>query len=226
VAAGILPLLLVDPKPPPRPGVSPTPSPRGMDLVGLYRTSPVGFVTVVMIGAANGPFWTLTPVYATDIGLTAVAAGSLMTAVTIGAALFQLPVGKLSDGVDRRRVLLGLALSAGAIELVLGLFGRSLIGWPLLGLGVLLGGLIATQYYTASAHANDRAGPERAINVASALLFLYSVGAITGPLTGSLAMQAFGPGALHLHNLALHLALAAFVLYRITQRGPGAASAY
>ena len=39
-----------------------------------------------------------------------------------------------------------------------------------------MGGLISTQYYVASAHTNDRTGPENAVGVAAALLFLYCIG--------------------------------------------------
>ena len=68
-----------------------------MHLVWLYRTSPVGFVCAILIGFANGPFWSLTPVYATAMGMSAVVTATLMTAITIGAAAFQFPVGRLSD---------------------------------------------------------------------------------------------------------------------------------
>jgi MFS family permease len=224
-AVGLLPLVLVK-KPRARTvsdGVIAPRPPRGMDLAGLYRTSPVGFVTVILIGAVNGPFWTLTPVYATDVGLTAVATGTLMTLIAVGAALFQLPVGKLSDAVDRRAVIVGLALAASAIEIVLAIAGAQLVVWPLMVFGLVLGGLIGAQYYTTAAHTNDRAGPERAVSIASALLFLYSIGAVTGPLTAAYAMQAFGPGALHGHNALLHAALAAFVLQRMVSGRRGSA---
>lgn len=226
VAIGLLPLLLVEREPRrAAPTAATTPKPAGLNLLGLYRTSPIGFVATILIGAANGPFWALTPVYATDIGLSAVEAGSLMTIVTIGAALFQFPVGRLSDAIDRRFVLVGLTLIAAIIESVLYLFGAALIGWPLQALGFALGGLIATQYYTTSAHTNDRAGVGRAINVSAALLFLYSIGAITGPLTASFAMQTLGPAALYLHNGALHVVVAVFVMLRILRRSPPARAA-
>lgn len=217
---GLLPLLLVA-REPSRAGTGTEPPRKaGLDLVGLYRLSPIGFVVTILIGLANGPFWALTPVYATDIGLSAIAAGTLMTLCTIGAALFQFPVGRLSDAIDRRLVIVGLTLGSAVIEILL-FEGRIAGSQPvLLGLGLLLGGLIATQYYTTSAHTNDRAGAGRAVNVSAALLFLYSIGAITGPLTASIAMEILGPAALFLHNAAVHIAVAVFVLLRILRRPP------
>jgi MFS family permease len=197
-----------------------------MNLLWLWRTSPVGVVCTVLIGFANGPFWSLTPVYATAMGMSAVATGSLMTAITVGAALLQVPVGRLSDATDRRFVLVGLAVVTASLELLLYVAGPSLVGWPLIAIGGVMGGVIATQYYVASAHTNDRTGRENAVSVAACLLFLYCIGAICGPVTGSYAMQWFGPSALYLHNGGLHVAIAVFVMLRIRRRPlPGRAIA-
>lgn len=222
VVVGLLPLLFAerDPRGAPRDPTAVGGLSLAQALSAVYHISPIGFVAVVLIGAANGAFWTLTPVYGTDIGLSAVGAGTLMTFVTLGAAILQFPVGKLSDAVDRRIILAGLALSTAMLEVVFAFLGPDLLGWPIFTLGLLLGGIVATQYYTASAHTNDRAGPGQAMMISAVLLFLYSVGAILGPLTASLAMQTFGPGALHLHNATMHTVLGLFVLYRMTARGP------
>jgi MFS family permease len=189
-----------------------------MRLLWLYRTSPVGFVCAAMIGYANGAFWSLTPVYATSMGLSAVATASLMTAITVGAAAFQFPVGRVSDAIDRRLVLVGLSGLTAAFEILLFLAGRTLLGWPLIVVGGVMGGIIATQYYVSSAHTNDRTGRENAVGVAAALLFLYCSGAIIGPITASLMMEHFGPAALYLHNGGLHVAIVIFVLMRVRRR--------
>jgi MFS family permease len=191
-----------------------------MTLLWLYRTSPIGVVCTVLIGFVNGPFWTLIPLYATEIGMSAVATGTLMTAITIGAAAAQFPVGRLSDAFDRRLVLVVMVGLTAVTEVVLFLFGAALVGWPLIGLGTLLGGLIAPQYYLVSAHTNDRTGRENAVSVAASMLFLYCIGAILGPLTAAAMMEALGPGALYLHNGGLHVAIAVFVALRILRRPP------
>jgi MFS family permease len=193
-----------------------------MNLAFLYRTSPVGCVCTVLIGFANGPFWSLTPVYATAQGMSAVATGTLMTSVTIGAAASQFPVGRISDALDRRVVLVGLASLTGLLEIWLYAAGDRLVGWPLILVGGVMGGMIAPQYYVTSAHTNDRTGRDNAVRVAASLLFLYCIGAILGPITASLTMQWLGAPALYLHNLGLHVAIAVFVTLRILRRpAPG-----
>jgi MFS family permease len=215
VVLALLPLLLAEDD-----ARTPGRRPSRMNLEWLYRISPVGAVCTVLIGFANGPFWTLTPAFATTVGLSAVATGTLMSGITLGAAAFQLPVGRLSDAMDRRLVLVALSTSTAAAEIVLFWWGSDLVGWPLIAIGALLGGLISTQYYVASAHTNDRTGRENAVGVSSALLFLYCIGAIVGPFTASLAMRHIGPEALFLHNGGIHIAMAIFVIMRIARRAP------
>lgn len=186
-----------------------------MNLRWLYRTASVGFVCVAMIGFANGPFWSLTPVYGVSLGLSGAAIGTLMSAITVGAAAFQFPVGRLSDAMDRRLVLILLTTLTACCEIVIYAFGTRLAGWPLILVGVVQGGLLSTQYYVASAYTNDRTGRANAVGVAAALLFLYCVGAIVGPIIASLAMEKFGTGVLYLQNAGVHTALAVFVALRL-----------
>jgi len=186
-----------------------------MNLRWLYRTAPVGFVCVAMIGFANGPFWSLTPVYGVSLGLSGAAIGTLMSAITVGAAAFQFPVGRLSDAMDRRLVLILLTTLTACCEIVIYTFGTRLAGWPLILVGIVQGGLLSTQYYVASAYTNDRTGRANAVGVAAALLFLYCVGAIVGPIVASLAMERFGTNVLYLQNAGVHTALAVFVALRL-----------
>jgi MFS family permease len=73
----------------------------------LYRLSPVGFVGCLGVGLANGAWWSLVPIFASDAQLHTSGIAILMSAV-IGGAAAQWPVGRLSDRMDRRRVLVGV----------------------------------------------------------------------------------------------------------------------
>jgi hypothetical protein len=57
--------------------------------------------------------------------------------------------------------------------------------------------------------------------VSTGLLFLYSAGAIVAPVLAAALMRLFGPGALYAQNALLHLALAAFALWRYVTFAPG-----
>ncbi|MDQ0396365.1 MFS transporter [Labrys monachus] len=192
----------------------------GMRLPWLLRTTPVGFVCAGLIGFANGPFWSLTPVYATKLGMSGIATGTLVTAITIGSAAFQFPVGRISDAFDRRLVLTGLALLTALFEIGVYWAGPRLLGWPFIVVGFIMGGIISTQYYVSSAYTNDLTGRENAVGVAAALLFIYCLGAMLGPVSAYYAMKFLGDSALYLHNAGIHLAMAAFILLRVL-RSPG-----
>jgi MFS family permease len=214
LCAAILPLSLTTQSPP-----APPESPR-LDLRGIYRHSPIGFVGTLMIGLANGPHWTLMPIFNSDIGLSVAQVGTFATFLTLGSALFQIPVGRISDAFDRRKVLAALALLTCLLEIGLALTAPRLAHGLLYGLAFVLGGLVATQYYVTSAHTNDRTSATQAVQISSTLLFLYCVGAVIGPITASELMRLAGSTGLFWHNAAIHAALCLFVIYRISKRPP------
>jgi MFS family permease len=207
----LVPISLTRAEPPPLP-------PKGrLDVVALYKESPIAVVGVVMVGFANGAFWTLSPVYVDNLALGPGSVSNFMTAVILGSALGPYPIGRISDKVDRRRVMIAIAVFAFCVEIALYLrFGPS--PWPLYGLGFLVGMCLPVLYVLISAHTNDRVGRERMVMVSSTLLFLFCVGAICGPVVASVLMARLGNEALFLMAALVHLALAAFVFWRIRRR--------
>ena len=212
LTAGILPLTVTTADPPDRPTTPKLP------FLWLMRTAPIGVVAVFLIGAANGPFWSLVPVWASTLGYGPDDIAVLMTFITLGSAALQIPIGRMSDRFDRRLVLIALVLSAAVIETGIARYGAVLPFWGLVAAGFAIGSVLATPYYVATAHTNDRTGRAQAVGVAAVLLFSYCVGAIVGPLTAAEAVKRFGPSALHVHNAVVHCSIAAFVLVRMLMR--------
>ncbi len=196
---------------------APPDSPK-LDIGGVYKHSPIGFVGVLMIGLANAPHWSLTPVYTSDLGMTVSQVGTFATFLTLGAALFQIPVGRLSDSFDRRKVLVGLLVVSALIEIGVAIFGTGLPFQAHYAIAFLLGGTVATQYYVTAAHTNDRTAATQAVQISSTLLLLFCIGAIIGPITASESDAFCRPFGLFWHNAVVHSALALFVLYRISLR--------
>ena len=87
-------------------------------------------------------------------------------------------------------------------------------------LAFALGSVIATQYYVSAAHAVDRTGSDSAVTTTSALLFLYSIGAIVGPLVASYLMTLLGPAALYGYTAVIHLTLIGFTIRQMLYRAP------
>ena len=184
------------------------PMPR-LALRALYRAAPAAALGALLAGLAMGGFWGLAAVFATRIGLEVHGVALLMSMTIIGGALLQWPIGRLSDGGDRRTTLAVIcALAAGvAVAMVLPI-GRS--GPPLYGLFFAFGGLAFAIYPVCMAHLLDHLPPEDTLSAGSSLLLLNGVGSAIGPALAGVAMTRFGPEALP-GFFAATLALAALI---------------
>jgi hypothetical protein len=67
-------------------------------------------------------------------------------------------------------------------------------------------------------HATDLARPQQTVSLHAGLLLAFSIGASTGPVLASLAMQMIGGGGLYAFAAAMNILLAAFILYRKSMR--------
>ena len=180
----------------------------------LYRAAPVGLVASMMVGMSNGAFLGLGPLSAAGNGLSVEKVALFMSGATLAGALVQWPVGRLSDRLDRRIVLLALLIGAAVIGVLLWLFARN--GWLLLSFGVLFGALALPCYSLAAAHAYDKTAASDMVPTAATILLANAVGAAIGPLIASLVMAALGPRALFLFTAAAQGLLAVYVFYRTT----------
>ena len=82
-------------------------------------------------------------------------------------------------------------------------------------------GAVAFPMYAVSvAHANDYANPDEYVMISASLLLMYGIGAIVGPFSAPVVMIFAGPAGLYLFAAAMHLALLAYIIFRITRRAP------
>lgn len=190
-----------------------------LDLKGLYRNSPVASAACLLVGIANGAWGTLGAVYGARIGISTFEIALMMSLVVLAGALAQMPVGRLSDRMDRRYVLAGAAAGCGVIALLI------FVAMPRSGIAVLVmtaayGMLAYTLYSIAVAHANDHASPEDFVKVSGGLLLLYGFGTMIGPILGAPLMDYMRPESLFLATALPHFVLAGYTLLRISRRAP------
>jgi MFS family permease len=190
-----------------------------LGIKALYRLSPVGVAGAVAAGAANSSLLGLGPVFASGQGLSVPQVSGFMVAFLTGSLAMQIPIGRLSDRFDRRRVLLGVVLSSAAAAAATAVVAPTTF-YILIMFSVLVGGLSATVYPLAMTHATDFASSEQTVSVHSGLLLSFATGASTGPVLASLAMEYMGPPGLFAFAAAVNLVLAGFTLYRMTRRAP------
>lgn len=188
-----------------------------LDVRKLLQASPIAVVACFIVGLASGAFGTLAPVYARQIGFPVEFVAFLVIGAVIGGALMQMPLGRLSDRLDRRWVLVGTALSGATLAVVLFLCDVSDPTTVIL-LVALLGGAMHTLYPVAVAHANDMTTNGDFVSVSSGLLLTFGAGAVIGPVGAAAMMQIGGPSWLFLFIALVYLPLAAYAAWRTRVR--------
>lgn len=208
----VAPLTLADSKAP-----KPVPEAR-LRIARLWALSPTGFVACLAAGMVEGAFWTLGPVYAQGKDLPVSQITLFMAAFVLGGLLSQWPLGRLSDHVDRRWVIIGCCVGT-TVTAVLLAFLPLASGVLAFLLAVLHGAFMLPLYPLSLAHANDHAPNEELVEVSSGLLLLYAVGAISGPWAVGWAMETYDSGGVLFLAMAVILSLLAlFIVLRAIVR--------
>lgn len=182
----------------------------------MFRLSPTGTVSIFLIGLATGSFWALAPAYASTVSGNVRDAALFMSAAVLGGAVAQLPAGKISDLIDRRKILIGLALCCAVVGAVLVLIPGTPPYW--LGLGAAFGAGLLPSYAIAAAHVFDFAERSDYVEISAGLLLLNGMGSTIGPLLASASIELWGAQGFFVANAAIQLALIAFVAFRLSQR--------
>lgn len=192
-------------------------APQAMTLKRLIAVSPAGTFGTFLAGLAHSVLLTLSVVYAARIGFDVTDIANFMAAMLMGGVLLQLPIGRLSDGMDRRRIILALSIIA-AIACVLLPWQENTSIWRAILAAAAIGGMSFPLYAICVAYVNDYLQPQEMVGASSGLYVIYGVGATIGPLLAGPLMQVFGPAGFSLYLAIAHGILAAFVVYRMTVR--------
>jgi MFS family permease len=201
-------------------GAVPTiPEPAGIHVAELYRAAPVGVVGCLAAGLANGAFWTFAPLFAQARSDSSLGVSLFMSATLIGGALSQWPVGRFSDHVDRRWIIVGACLISAAAAVLL-MIQQETLNLVLVALASVFGAFALSLYPICAAHVNDRANPMTYVKVSSRLLMAFGLGAIVGPFLAGFLVSEAGIASLFAFTAAIHVALALFALSRISTVKP------
>lgn len=188
------------------------------DLRKLWRNSQVAVVGCLINGMANGAIWSLAPIYAKDLGLSLTGIAVFVSVAIVGGAFVQYPLGRLSDRLPERRLLIAVLCATAACAGLTLTFAKGL-PLPIAYLAYFLFGAAAFSVYgICVAHANDHAGPADFVEISAGLLLIFGVGAIVGPLIASALMEAMGPGYLFLFTGSAHGAMGLWTFWRIKRR--------
>ena len=187
--------------------------PQRVSVVELFHVSPLGVVGVAVSGVAGGTVFSLGSVYAAGSGFGIRAIAVFMASSILTTVLVQLPLGRLSDRLDRRSVLAGmsvLAALAGAAALLL----ADAVPPAFFIAAALCGGLSMSMYSLAVAHINDHLRSQQMVAASGTLILVNGVGAVFGPVLVAAAMQWTGDEAYFSALVLAHFGFAAYALWR------------
>jgi MFS family permease len=203
----------------PQPALRPAPE---LDLSRLFNAAPVGAAGCMTVGLANGAFWSLAPVYAQSLGFSIQDIALFMTIFIAGGALAQWPLGRLSDGMDRRWIIAAICTIAAVCGLLLGAFGWLLVRTPdlLFVFVFILGASMLPLYSLSIAHSNDRLQRSEFVQASAGLLMIMAALSVPGPLLAAFLTAIAGPHALFLFTALAHAAMAFFAFTRTRMREP------
>lgn len=199
-----------------------TPQPRPissarLDVVLLYKTSPLAVIAAFACGMANGTFGTLAPVYGFEQKLDASHIAYLFAVTAVVGAIAQIPAGRLSDKIDRRLVMVALSGAAALVGFLTVLINPA--GGVVMFILFGLYGLTAYPLYAiAVAHANDFAKDGEFGRVAGGMLLILGIGLALGPILASWVMKAVSPVGLFIVTGTFHGALAVTAFLRMRLR--------
>lgn len=184
----------------------------------LFRASPLGVVGMFLTGGIYSALFGMAAVWGTQSGLSVRDISIFIGTIYVGGMVLQYPIGWLSDRIDRRTLILWLAV-VGASVMAL----ATVLDLPfalLLVVALALGGITNPLYALLIAHTNDYLGNEQMAGASSGLLFMNGLGAIAGPLLTGWIMAQIGPPGFFLFIAVLMAGIALYAVWRMTRRAP------
>ncbi len=186
-------------------------------LADVPLRAPVAALAAALHGATTVSSVSLLPLWGLDHGLSVASIAAMLMAVQLSGIAFQIPLGILSDRAGRKGIM---AIVCGAVAL-LSLVAPLAAGWPpLVAVPVVgaWGGIAFVLYSLSAALMNDIARPDQRVAWSGSLLVVWGVGATIGPFATSLAMDAWGTGALFAVLGLSNAALLPVLLFRSGDR--------
>ncbi|GAA6207790.1 MFS transporter [Cognatishimia sp. WU-CL00825] len=199
--------------------VSPTPafgSAKPMKMRDLWGVSNLGFVGIFLLGGMFSAQFGMSAVFGTEAGLSITQISLFVSAFYVGALVCQIPIGWLSDRMDRRQLILVVSALAVVGATVGAVMSDSFVA--LLVAAAIIGGTSNPLYSLLLAHTNDHVGQEDMAATSGALVFVNGLGAISGPVVTGWLMTTFGASAYFYVMVFLMVIMCLYTAHRMTKR--------
>ena len=220
LSLSLIPILLTKRKAPTFKKIS------SMSLKEVYNASPFGVVSALLCGVSHSAVFSLLAVYATSMNFSIFEISIVTFLLAISGAISQWPIGKLSDILDRRLVIVYTTFGA-ALFAFLAILSSGQMYMP--------EGLATTKFWfyicimffsfcslpmfaLIFAHTNDFIAKEKFVAAGAGLQFAFGLGAMSGPFICSLFMDFIGSNGFFIFLIIFHSLIGFFGIYRMQVR--------
>lgn len=187
-----------------------------MNIRDLVSTSPLACTGMFFLGGVFAAQFGMSAVYGQRAGLSVAQISVFVSTIYVAALLLQYPIGWLSDRIDRRLLIIAVALIGGASCLIALVMGEPF--WAMIVSAAIMGGTSNPLYALIIAYTNDYLERDDMAAASGGLLFVNGLGAVSGPLILGYMMDTFGPGGYWVFLAVMMLGIGGYALYRMTQR--------
>ena len=227
----LVPILLTKRKPPRFKKIS------FIKIKELFKISPFGSFSMLCSGFIFSAIFTLSSVYAINMNLSIFEISILLVLITLAGAIFQWPIGYISDKFDRRIVIIFCAFGASLFCILAiifsgaslnNLFIETIVRFNYFSTVIdktklfifitLLSGMTLPLFSLNLALVNDYIPKEKFVAAGGGLNIIFGIGAMAGPLICAVFMEKFGPNGFFLYLLIFLLIIVLFGVYRLTKR--------
>lgn len=183
----------------------------------LFHRSPLGVAGVAIAGAVSGCLFSLGAIYADGEGFSTFEVSLFMAVAILAGCAMQLPIGRISDRMDRRKVVIAICVLAAIFALG---------AWWLADISRLVfftmvaayGGTSLTLYSLSSAHVNDHVPADEKLGASSTLILVNGAGAFIAPIVVAAVMEVVGNDTFLPLLAVLHVMLAVYAMFRMKRR--------
>lgn len=183
----------------------------------VIKTSRAAALGSLIAGFISGSTYGLGAIYGSQVGLEVSSISIMMALAIAGGALAQLPLGKMSDRIDRRLAILGCMIFGAAVSCTALLLPHSMAFLVMF----LFGASVMPIYALSLALASDNAKDGNFMEVGTGLMMTNAAGSVLGPLLTSLLMYRYGPSYFFVTALCV-LVVGAIVVVIMIRTKPAA----
>ena len=224
LSIALIPILLTKRKAPQFKKITP------IKIKELYKISPMGVFTSFCTGLIHSAIFSLTAVYAAKMNFNIFEISLLIFLIIISGALFQWPLGYISDKMNRRTVIIFSSIAA-ALFAFLTIFSVGSvpevmylsIDWQnnkimFFVFATLFAGFSLPIYAINIALTNDYILKGKFVAAGAGLQLVMGLGAIGGPITCAIFMDFFGANGFFIFLIIFHIIISLFGFYRMSRR--------